>query len=91
VFRDVHIKNVTCESAASAIVVRGLPEQSIQKVVLDDLDIKSVEGISCFDAVDLTLKNVTVHAQKEPVFSAVNVTGLQAVNLTLEKSETEVV
>lgn len=91
VFKDIHIKNVTCESAATALAVRGLPEQAIQQVVLEDLDIKSVEGVSCADAVDLTLKNVTVQAQKEPIFSAVNVTGLQTINLTLKKLETEVV
>jgi polygalacturonase len=83
-FRDIHIKNVTCENAVASIVVRGLPEQPIQRVVLEDLDLKSDSGIRCQNAVDLTLKNVTVQAQQEPVFSASNVSGLQTDNLNLE-------
>lgn len=91
VFQDIRIKNVTCEGAAAAIAVRGLPEQSIQRILLEDMDIRSVEGITCTDAVDLTLKNVTLQAQKEPLFSAVNLTRLQTIDLTLKKLETEAV
>ena len=88
-FRDIHIKNVACESAATAIAVRGLPEQAIERVVLENLDLKSVDGINCHEATDLTLKNVTVEAQKEPLFSATNVSKLQIFDLTLKKFEME--
>jgi polygalacturonase len=30
-FRDIYIKNVTCEDAGAAIVVRGLPEQPVER------------------------------------------------------------
>jgi polygalacturonase len=89
VFRNIHIKNVICEGARTAIAVRGLPEQPIQRVVLEDLDLKSNEGINCRDAVDLTLKNVTIRAQQEPLFNATNVSGLQTVGLNLKKTEME--
>jgi polygalacturonase len=84
-FRDIYIKNVTCESAQAAIVVRGLPEQPIQRVALEDLDLRSENGIQCDEGVDLALKNVSVWAQNEPVFVAANVSGLQTENLTLQK------
>jgi polygalacturonase len=90
-FRDVHVKNVTCECAAAAIALRGLPEQSIERVIFEDLDLRSVDGISCQDVQDLTLKNVTIHAEQEPFFSATNVSGLQTIDLTLRKSEKEAV
>ncbi|MFL7869184.1 MAG: glycoside hydrolase family 28 protein [Anaerolineales bacterium] len=86
-FRNIHIKNVTCESAQAAIVVRGLPEQPIQNVVLEGLDLTSEAGILCHDAIDLTLKDIIVHAQKEPLFEATNVTKLQTVDLKLQKFE----
>jgi hypothetical protein len=88
-FRDIHIKNVRCEGADAAIVVRGLPEQPIQKVTLEDLNIKSDTGINCQDAVDLTLKNVSVQAQQEPLFNATNVTGLDTKDLRLSKIKKE--
>lgn len=62
-FRDIHIKNVTCEGAQAAIVLRGLPEKPIERVTLEDLDIQSETGISCQDVFDLTLKNVSILVQ----------------------------
>jgi polygalacturonase len=88
-FRDIHIKNVTCKSAEAAIMVRGLPEQPIQRVILEDFDIKSRTGISCHEAIDLTLRNVSVQAQQEPLFDATNVWGLQTLDVALKKLETE--
>jgi len=86
-FRDIHIKNVTCKSAATALVVRGLPEQPIKRVVLEDLKLNSNSGITCSDAVDLRLQNVAVQARQEPLFGATNVSGLQTDNLTLRKTK----
>jgi polygalacturonase len=88
-FRDIYIKNVRCEGADAAIVVRGLPEQPIQKVTLEDLNIKSDTGINCQEAVDLTLKNVSVQAQQEPLFNATNVSGLDTKDLKLSKMKKE--
>ena len=88
-FQDIHIRNVTCEGAGAAIAVRGLPEKPIQRVIMEDLDLKSIEGISCQEVVDLTLKNVTVQARNEPIFKGTNVLGLQTVGLNLKKLEME--
>jgi polygalacturonase len=90
-FRDIHVKNVICECAAAAIALRGLPEQPIERVVFEDLDLRSVNGISCQDVQDLTLKNVTIQAEQEPLFCATNVTGLRTVDLNLKKLEKEIV
>jgi polygalacturonase len=89
-FRDIHIRNITCESAGSAIVVRGLPEQPIENVVLEALDLQSQEGILCQEVVDITLKNVTVLAQQEPLFTATNVSGLQTIGLNLKRLGMEI-
>jgi polygalacturonase len=89
VFRDIHIKNVICAGAKSAIVVRGLPEQPIQRVFLEDFDIKSQTGIKCHEAIDLDLKNVSIQAQQEPMFEATNVWGLRTLDLSLKKLEME--
>ncbi len=88
-FRDIYIGNVICDSASAAIVVRGLPEQPVQRVIFDRLELKSDRGVVCHDAADITLKDVTIQAQQEPLFSATNVSGLETVNLSLIKSETE--
>ena len=84
-FRDIHIENVICESAGTAVVVRGLPEQPVERVSIQDSDLRSDAGILCLEASDLTLKNIHVIAKQEPLFSVTNVSSLQTADLTLVK------
>jgi polygalacturonase len=84
VFRNIRIRNVTCESAGVAVAIRGLPEQPIERVALDNLHLNTVEGIRCQDADDLTLSNVSGVVQEEPLFSCSNIRGLNVTNMTLK-------
>ena len=88
-FRNVHIRNVTCESAGAAVAIRGLPEQPIERVVLEDLHLNAVEGIHCQDAHDLTLSNVSGIVEEEPMFACSNVRVLNVTELALTKPEME--
>jgi polygalacturonase len=83
-FRNIHVRAVICESAGVAVVVRGLPEQPIERVVLEDLRLNAVEGIHCQDVDDLTLSDVSGVVQEEPLFKCSNVRGLNVTNVTLE-------
>jgi hypothetical protein len=85
-FRDIHIKHVTCESAGVAIAIRGLPEQPIERVVLEHLRLHAVEGIRCQEADDLTLRDVRCMAREEPLFGCSNVRGLHMADVTLERA-----
>jgi polygalacturonase len=87
IFRDIHIKNVTCEDAGAAVDIRGLPEQHIQRVVLEHLRLDCVKGIRCQDIDDLALKDVSAVVEKEPLFGFSNVRGLDIANLTLEQTQ----
>jgi polygalacturonase len=84
-FRHIHIRDVTCESAGVALAIRGLPEQPIENVVLENLDLHAVEGIRCQDADGLILRDVRCVVQQEPLFSCSRVRGLNVNNLTLER------
>jgi len=86
-FRNVHIKNVTCESARVAVAICGLPEQPIERVVLDNLRLNAIEGIQCQDVDDLTLSDVSGVVQEEPLFSCSNIRGLSVTNMTLESPQ----
>jgi len=85
-FRNIHINNVTCDGAGIAVAIRGLPEQPIERVVLENLRLNTVEGILCQDIDGLTLRNVSGVAQKEPLFSCSNVRGLNVTNMTMERN-----
>jgi polygalacturonase len=83
VFRNVHVKNVTCESAGTAIVVRGLPEKPVEHIVLEALCLNAIKGIHCQDVKDLALNNVNCVVQQEPLFRCSNVRGLNMTNVTI--------
>ncbi len=85
VFRNIYIRDVTCESAGVAVVIRGLPEQPIEHVVLEDLHLNAVEGIRCQDADDLSLNDISGIVQEEPPFGCSNVTRLSVINMALEQ------
>jgi polygalacturonase len=87
VFRNIHVKDVTCTSAGVAITIRGLPEQPVERVVLEDLRLNAVEGIRCQEVDGLTLRNVSGVVQTEPVFSCSNVRGLNVADMTIERSD----
>ena len=84
-FRNIHVKNVTCEDAGVAVAIRGLPEQPIERVVLENLRLNAVEGIRCQDVDGLTLRDVSGVVQQEPLFSCSNIRGLNVSNMTMER------
>ena len=84
-FRNIHIRDVTCERAGVAIAIKGLPEQPIERVVLENLRLNAIEGIRCQDIEDLTLNNVRGTVQEEPLFRCLNVRDLNVTNMTIER------
>ena len=86
-FRDILVRNVTCESAGVAVVLRGLPEQPIEGIILEDLHLKAIQGIRCQDVDGLTLRNVGGVVQEEPQFTCTDVRRLTVSDMTLASSE----
>ena len=59
-FRNIRFSNISCDGAEQAVMLRGLPEQPLENIVIKNLTAKAQKGISC-DCVDnLTLENVSV-------------------------------
>jgi polygalacturonase len=44
VFRNIHIRKVTCRDAGQALVLTGLPESPIRDIALEDVIIKARKG-----------------------------------------------
>jgi polygalacturonase len=59
-FRDIHIENVICRGAQSAIVLQGLPEMPIRDIFLKNVSITSQRGVSVTDAENISFANVRV-------------------------------
>jgi len=59
-FRDIHIENLLCRGAQSAIVLQGLPEMPLRDISLRNVSINANKGVSVTDAENITFENVRV-------------------------------
>lgn len=90
-FRDIRIRNVTCDGARRAIEIRGLPEMPIERITLDNVRITAERGALLSDASDITFINVQVNAGDAPALHCHNVRNLRLENFNgdgpVEKAE----
>ncbi len=68
VFRDITIKNVTCEGAGVAVSMQGTRHKPVENVTLENVSIKAVDGMRFEWVNGLKLKNVkSTPSRGEPV------------------------
>lgn len=72
-FRDIHIENVICRGAQSAIVLQGLPEMPVRDITLNQVSITSEKGVFVTDAAGIHFENVRVENKAGPQLVQVRV------------------
>ena len=82
VFRAFHFRNLTCDGAARAIELRGLPEMPVENVTLENVRMRAQRGALLSDAKDVTLRNVALDVQHVPAVQAHNIANLKMENVT---------
>ena len=99
-FRNIYAKNIVCNGAGKAIFVRGLPEMNVRNVYLENMVLKTKEGLDCTEGSNIQLRNVqlltdntdpvmNIHNSKNIVLDKIGYkegTGL-LLNISGEKSE----
>ena len=68
-FHDIHIKNITCHGARDAITLRGLPEENIENITLENITITAENGLVASDAHAIKLFNVNITPNQGAVMS----------------------
>ncbi|MGB7158857.1 MAG: glycoside hydrolase family 28 protein [Tepidisphaeraceae bacterium] len=82
IFRSFHFRNITCDGAARAIELRGLPEMPVENLTLENVRMRARQGALISDAKDVTLRNVHLDVGEVPAVHAHNVTNLKMDNVT---------
>lgn len=59
-FQDFSIKNIVCLGSARAMTVKGLAEMPVKNITLENVSIKSGQGIFLTQADGITFRNVTI-------------------------------
>jgi len=81
VFRNIHLKNITCEYAMRAAKIIGLPEQPLENFTLENVSIASRWGLECINVKDIKLTGVKISPIKAPVMFVKN-----SQNVTVKKA-----
>ncbi|MBC6612830.1 glycoside hydrolase family 28 protein [Hymenobacter sp. BT507] len=72
-FRNMHMRNVTCNGARTALMVRGLPEMAIKDISLENAVLQSQKGLICIEADNIRLHNVAfLSTATDPVLEVHN-------------------
>lgn len=76
VFKDIFIKNITCNGARRAMYFNGLPEMPISNINIADCIIKCEKGIEISYSCDISLHNVKIHPSQGDAIKTYNVLNL---------------
>jgi polygalacturonase len=68
VFRNIYISNLTATCQKSAGIIIGLPESAISNVVLENVSISSLTGLTVKNAGGVKLKQVQITVGQGPPF-----------------------
>ena len=59
-FRDIHLTNVSCDGAAAAVELIGLPERPLENVTLKQIRVRAHKPMICQDVAGLAIEDVAI-------------------------------
>lgn len=71
-FKNIFIKNVNCNRAMLGIQLQGLPEMNLENVELENITMEADYGMTCCNAKNVKIKNITLLTKKAPVIDLKN-------------------
>ena len=71
-FKNIFIKNVNCRGALLGIQLQGLPEMNLENIELENITMECDYGMTCCDAKNVKIKNLTLLSKKTPVIDLKN-------------------
>ncbi|NQU51910.1 MAG: glycoside hydrolase family 28 protein [Bacteroidetes bacterium] len=68
--RNMNLRNIQCEHAGEyAIRIQGLPEMPIESITMEDINVKSEQGILLIDAAAILIKNINVEPKEDAILT----------------------
>jgi len=71
-FRNIHIKNISCTNANRAMYFNGLPENQIEGIYVENVNISSRLGGEIKESKHVVLKNVVIKQSEGPALKIQN-------------------
>jgi polygalacturonase len=76
-FQNIIIRNVKGDKAQTAIEIKGLPENLLRNIVLENIQLTATQGLIGCDCDQVTLQKVTIESQEEKGVILNNVSNLE--------------
>jgi len=90
-FKDIYIKNITCNGAGRALFFNGLPEMNVKNINLENMTITSENGATLNESDGIKMKNITINAANGSMLTIHNVKNVALDNVASSKPEKDVV
>lgn len=89
-FRDITFSGITFTHAREVAMVEGLPERFIRRVVFEDITVaRSHGGITCTNAAEIGISNLTIESLEMPAVDAREVERLEVHRLKCTQPPTQ--
>jgi polygalacturonase len=88
-FKDIYIKNITCNGALRAMFFNGLPEMNVKNINLENMAITSENGATLNESDGIKMKNITINAAKGSMLTLHNVKNVTLDNISSSKPEND--
>lgn len=86
-FRNIHITDILCRGARTAMWIQGLPEMPVENVTISNARITSERGALVTDIEGFTLENTAITVDDGPVVYLQDARGTTLRNMALAYSE----
>lgn len=87
VFKNITIRNLTCKGAQHAIFLQGLPEQNLENITLENINIEADKGMTCIDASGVTIKGMRLITKDPAIMTIINSRNIDIQMLDIPEGE----
>jgi polygalacturonase len=91
VFKDIAMKNITCNGAKRALFFNGLPEMNLENISLENGTFVANEGGKISESTNVTLTNVAIKTPSTPNLVINNSQYITLVNIQFPGSEKPII
>ncbi|GAB6099530.1 exopolygalacturonase PelB [Halanaerocella petrolearia] len=74
--QNIKLTNIKCNNVNLGVGLYGLPEKSLDNIILEKIDITGKQGLIAKDINELTLNNINVDTQEKAILDISNVSNL---------------
>ncbi len=84
VFRNIYIKGITGNSSGYAAIIRGLPEQKLENIVFEDLNLSGHKGMIMMYSGNVIIDKAVISCEKGAGLALYNCSNINTNNINVQ-------